>query len=65
MNRCSTRRLCSPVIQPSKRGKRGTVPAAVQHGGGHFVSDEYTVGYHGLAHTHMDSLTHMAYQGKS
>ena len=44
------------VIQPSKRGKRGTVPAAVQHGGGHFVSDEYTVGYHGLAHTHMASL---------
>ena len=32
---------------------------------GQFVSDEYTVGYHGLAHTHMDSLTHMAYQGKS
>ena len=53
------------AIQPSKRGKRGTVPAAVQHGGGQFVSDEYTVGYHGLAHTHMDSLTHMAYQGKS
>ena len=23
--------------------------------GGQFVSDEYTVGYHGFAHTHMDS----------
>ena len=33
--------------------------------GGQFVSDEYTVGYHGFAHTHMDSLTHMSYQGKS
>jgi kynurenine formamidase len=34
-------------------------------GGGQFVSDEYTVGYHGVAHTHMDALAHMSYQGKS
>ncbi len=34
-------------------------------GAGQFVSDEYTVAYHGYAHTHMDSLTHMSYQGKS
>ena len=34
-------------------------------GGGQFVSDEYSVGYHGVAHTHMDALAHMSYQGKS
>ena len=34
-------------------------------GGGQFVSDEYSVGYHGLAHTHMDALAHMSWQGKS
>lgn len=38
----------------------GANPAA-----GQFVSDEYSVGYHGLAHTHMDSLSHMSWQGKS
>jgi kynurenine formamidase len=32
---------------------------------GQFVSDEYSVGYHGLAHTHMDALAHMSYEGKS
>ena len=31
---------------------------------GQFVSDEYTVQYHGYAHSHMDSLTHMSYEGK-
>ena len=31
---------------------------------GQFVSDDYQVSYHGYAHTHMDSLCHMAYQGK-
>ena len=34
-------------------------------GAGQFVSDEYSVAYHGYAHTHMDSLAHMSYQGKS
>ena len=34
-------------------------------GAGQFVSDEYAVAYHGYAHTHMDALTHMSYQGKS
>ena len=29
-----------------------------------FVSDTYQVSYHGYAHTHMDSLCHMAYGGK-
>ena len=29
-----------------------------------FLSDTYTVFYHGYAHTHMDSLCHMFYQGK-
>lgn len=32
---------------------------------GQFVSDEYSVGYHGLAHTHFDSLAHMSFEGKS
>ncbi len=32
---------------------------------GQFVSDTYAVSYHGYAHSHMDSLCHMAYKGKS
>src|SRR5712692_8163543 len=32
---------------------------------GDFAMDEYTVSYHGFAHTHMDSLGHMAVGGKS
>lgn len=31
---------------------------------GQFVSDNYQVSYHGYAHTHMDSLCHMAFEGK-
>ena len=31
---------------------------------GQFVSDTYKVSYHGYAHSHMDSLCHMAYKGK-
>ncbi len=31
---------------------------------GQFVSDTYKVSYHGYAHSHMDSLCHMAYEGK-
>jgi kynurenine formamidase len=31
---------------------------------GQFVTDTYTVSYHGYAHTHMDSLCHMSYEGK-
>ena len=34
------------------------------HPAGPFVMDEYAVNYHGLAHTHMDALTHMAWEGK-
>jgi kynurenine formamidase len=30
---------------------------------GPFVSDRYSVSYHGYAHSHMDSLCHMAYEG--
>lgn len=29
-----------------------------------FVGDHYGVSYHGHAHTHMDALTHMSYNGK-
>ncbi len=32
---------------------------------GQFVSDTYEVSYHGYAHSHMDSLCHMAFNGKS
>jgi kynurenine formamidase len=31
---------------------------------GQFSLDEYTVNYHGYAHTHMDALCHMFFQGK-
>ena len=31
---------------------------------GQFVSDDFQVSYHGYAHTHMDSLCHMAFKGK-
>lgn len=31
---------------------------------GQFVSDNFEISYHGYAHTHMDSLCHMAYEGK-
>ncbi len=34
------------------------------HPAGQFVVDEYKVSYHGFAHTHMDALCHMAWQGK-
>jgi len=38
----------------------GAAPAA-----GQFVGDEYSVAYHGYAHSHMDALAHMSYEGKS
>jgi len=31
---------------------------------GQFVSDRYSVRYHGYAHTHMDALCHDSYEGK-
>ena len=31
---------------------------------GQFVVDTYSVNYHGYAHTHMDALCHMSYEGK-
>ena len=31
--------------------------------GGPFVSDRYSIAYHGYAHSHMDSLCHMAHDG--
>lgn len=34
------------------------------HPEGQYVLDEYRVSYHGYAHTHMDALCHMAWQGK-
>jgi hypothetical protein len=33
-------------------------------GQGPFVSDRFTVAYHGYAHSHMDSLCHMSYEGR-
>jgi kynurenine formamidase len=34
------------------------------HPNGDWFMDEYTVNFHGLAHTHMDSLAHTAWHGK-
>ncbi len=34
------------------------------HPAGQFVVDDYEVTYHGLAHTHMDALCHMSWNGK-
>ena len=31
---------------------------------GQFVADSYEVSYHGYAHSHMDSLCHIAFEGK-
>ena len=31
---------------------------------GDWFMDEYTVSFHGLAHTHMDSISHTSYKGK-
>jgi kynurenine formamidase len=33
-------------------------------GAGPFVSDRFTVSFHGYAHSHMDSLCHMSHEGK-
>jgi kynurenine formamidase len=33
-------------------------------GPGPFVSDRFTIAYHGYAHSHMDSLCHMSHEGK-
>jgi len=43
---------------------RHTMLSTGQHPSGPFVMDEYAVSYHGLAHTHMDTLCHMAWNGK-
>jgi kynurenine formamidase len=34
------------------------------HPSGQFLVDDYEVTYHGLAHTHMDALCHMSWNGK-
>ena len=33
-------------------------------GPGAFVSDRFTIAYHGYTHSHMDALCHMAYEGR-
>ena len=43
---------------------RHTMTATGAKPNGQFVMDEYAVNYHGWAHTHMDALCHMSYQGK-
>jgi kynurenine formamidase len=35
-----------------------------EHPAGQFLVDDYQVTYHGLAHTHMDALSHMSWNGK-
>ncbi len=41
-----------------------TMSATGQKPMGQFVVDTYSVNYHGYAHTHMDALCHMFYNGK-
>ena len=41
-----------------------TMLSTGSHPDGQFVLDEYRVSYHGYAHTHMDALCHMAWNGK-
>lgn len=43
---------------------RHTMLNVGQNNPGQFVSDDFQVSYHGYAHTHMDSLCHMAFEGK-
>ena len=43
---------------------RHTMLSTGQHPNGQFVLDEHAVPYHGLAHTHMDTLCHMAWNRK-
>jgi len=40
------------------------VNTAANPAAGQFVVDDYEVTYHGLAHTHMDALCHMSWNGK-
>ncbi len=41
-----------------------TMLANGREGNGPWAVDNYSVSYHGLAHTHMDSLCHLFYEGK-
>jgi kynurenine formamidase len=41
-----------------------TMLASGAHPSGQFVLDNYSVSFHGYAHTHMDALCHMAWHGK-
>jgi kynurenine formamidase len=47
---------------PEPFGHKMTFTGA--HPNGDWFMDEYTVSFHGLAHTHMDSLAHSAWNGK-
>lgn len=47
---------------PEPFGHKMTYTGA--HPNGDWFMDEYTVSFHGLAHTHMDSLSHSAWKGK-
>lgn len=43
---------------------RGALPHAAVEPGTEIVVDSFYIAYHGLAHTHMDSLCHFFYQGQ-
>jgi kynurenine formamidase len=43
---------------------RHTMLATGARPAGQFVLDEYSVAFHGYAHTHMDALCHMAWKGR-
>ena len=55
--------LTEPALDnPEPFGHKMTYTGA--HPNGDWFMDEYTVRFHGLAHTHMDSLAHSAWNGK-
>src|SRR5438105_9345566 len=55
----------SRILDTEKALDNGAPFASKPIRDGDFAMDEYTVSYHGFAHTHMDSLGHMSIGGKS
>jgi kynurenine formamidase len=49
----------APIIRKTTR-----TGASVSHTGIASTSDTFFISYHGMAHTHMDTLSHFAYDGK-
>ena len=49
----------APIVRKTTRAGAG-----VSHTGIATTSDTFFISYHGMAHTHMDTLSHFAYDGK-